>query len=260
MTTRGRRLRYSGVALALAMSGVLVGCSESPPERAGTVNESSATDADTDGSSTSAAEAEEVELDAVGRELTTDEAKAALPQVSSLPTGWSVDADNSLNDDSDEDSKATIEPAKCQALQDGMAEYREKQGEPSAQASRTYTGGGLGPFMGVEISSFADEIPDDMLKKSLDALSACPEFTSTEDGQSTTFKTSSLSFPNLGDESVAFRMNAESDGMPIEMTFVYIRAGHNGIAVSHAAVGAASGAAEDVEKLARATVANLERD
>lgn len=199
----------------------------------------------------------EVELDAVGRKLTTEEAQAALPAVSVLPTGWSVDPENSLNDESEDDSKATIEPAECQAIMDDLGD--EQDDKPTAKASRTYTAGMLGPFMGVEISSFADEVPDDSFKKVLDALSSCPEISSTEDGETTTFKISSLSFPNLGEESAALRMAATADGTPVGLDMVVVRAGHNIVTLSHASVGGATDSGSALEKVARATVTNLEK-
>jgi hypothetical protein len=255
MTQFNGRLRVSTFVAALAVVGTLAGCSDAPPERAGTVNESASPVEPS--AASSEASSEEVELDAVGRQLTDEQAKAALPAVSTLPTGWSVDPENTLNDESDdEDSKATIEPAECQAIMDGLSD--QQKDEPTGKASRTYMAGMLGPFMGVEISSFADEVPDDVFTKTLDALTACPEFTSTEDGVDTTFKTSSLSFPNLGEESAAIRMAATADGMPVGLDMVFIRAGHTIVTVSTATVGAGS-AGEAMEKVARATVTNLEK-
>lgn len=255
MTQFNRRFRNSTFVATLAVVGTLAGCSDAPPERAGTVNESSSAADPAAGSKDKASQ--EVELDAVGRQLTDKQAEAALPAVSALPTGWSVDPENTLNDESDEDSEATIEPAKCQDIMDGLD---EQQGdEPTGKASRTYTAGMMGPFMGVEINSYAEEVPDDAFKKTLDALTACPEFTSTEDGVTMTFKASSLSFPNLGEESAAIRMAATSDGMPVSLDLVVIRAGHTIVTVSTATVGSGSVTAETMEKVARKTVANLEK-
>ncbi|MGN7246804.1 hypothetical protein ACTHQ1_03625 [Janibacter anophelis] len=239
--------------MAAAVVGLVAGCGESPPERAGTVNESSAASQESDSQE---AETEDVKLDAVGRRLTTAEAESALPQVSSLPTGWSVDPENSLNDDSDDDSKATIEPEKCQDI---IGDVDDKNDEPTGEASRTYSAGMLGPFMSVEISSFAKEVPDDSFSKVLDALSKCPEYTSTEDGEATTFKTSSLSFPNLDEETAAFRMSATTAEMPVGVDMVAVRAGHNVLTISYTTIGAGGGSGDALEKLARATVANLEK-
>lgn len=243
--------------MAIAASVTLAGCgSDSPPDRAGTVEESSA---DTEQSaSEKSSETEEVELDTVGQELTNEEAKAALPPVSALPTGWSVDPENTLNDDSESDAEpeGTIEPAECQTIMDDLSEEQDQ--EPTAEASQTYTAGMLGPFLGVEIDSFADKVPEDSFKKILDALSTCPEITSTEDGSTTTFTISSLSFPNLGEESAAIRMSGTADEMAIGIDMVVIRAGHNLVTLSQATVGGATGSSDALEKVARTTVTNME--
>lgn len=252
-----RRTRLHTCAVALIASVALAGCGDSPPDRAGTVGESSA---DTgEGAAEDRSETEDVELDTVGQELTNKEAKAALPPVSALPTGWSVDPENSLTDDSESDAEpeGTIKPAKCQAIMDDLSDEQDE--EPTAKASQTYTAGMLGPFLGVEISSFADEVPEDSFKKVLDALSTCSEITSTEDGTTTTFKISSLSFPNLGEESAAIRMAGTAEGMPVGLDMVVIRAGHNIVTLSQASVGGATGS-DTLEKAARATVTNMESD
>lgn len=250
-----RRTRFHGSAVALVAALTLAGCSDSPPDRAGTVGESSA---DTGESAPEESpETEEVELDSVGRELTNEEAKAALPPASALPTGWSVDPESTLTDGSESDAEpeGTIEPAKCQAIMDDLSEEQDQ--EPTGEASTTYTAGMLGPFLGVEINSFADEVPEDSFKKVLDALSTCSEITSTEDGTTTTFKISSLSFPNLGEESAAIRMAGESEGMAVGLDMVVIRAGHNIVTLSQASVGGAADS-DALEKAARATVTNME--
>lgn len=262
MTTsihRGRRhIIVWGAAVALALSA----CgSDDPPERAGTIEENTSADSSSDASAEPAEDesssAPEVELDTVGRELTNEQAKAALPAVAALPTGWSVDPENTLNDDSESDAESneTIEPAKCQAIMDDLAEEQDQ--EPTGEASQTYTAGMLGPFLGVEINSFADEVPEDSFTKFLDALSTCPEITSTEDGTATTFKISTLSFPNLGEESAAIRMTGESEGMTVGLDMVAIRAGHNIVTLSQASVGGVAGS-DALEKAARATITNME--
>ncbi|WP_338751551.1 hypothetical protein [Janibacter alittae] len=111
----------------------------------------------------------------------------------------------------------------------------------------------------MEISSFADEVPEDSFEKALDALSTCSEITSTEDGTTTTFKISSLSFPNLGEESAAIRMAGTADEMTVGLDMVIIRAGHNLVTLSQATIGGAADS-DALEKAARATVTNMESD
>lgn len=250
MQTSVRRIRGQHFGMGLVAAIALAGCGgEDPPERAGTVEESSGGTSGTTASS-------DVELHAVGRTLDDDEAEAALPDVSSLPTGWSVDTDTS--DDSDDESEGKVKPAECEAILEDVSDGWNE--EPTGEAEQAYAAGGMGPFMEVGISSFDKEYPEDAFGELLEAFEDCPEFTSVEDGDSTTFKVSSLSFPNLGEETAAVRMAAESDGIPIGVDLVVIRAGHTVISLAHSSIGGDSGSATVLEKTASEVVQNLEKD
>ena len=252
-----RHIVVWGTAAALALSA----CGgDDPPERAGTVEESS----NADSSSESSAEpvedetssAAEVELDSVGRVLTEKEAEAALPAVSSLPTGWSVDDSDDGADDADElPDDDDVEPAECRAILEDMDEQGDA--EPVAEADRTYMAGMLGPFMAASISSFEEEIPEDIFGEVLKAFETCNEFTTTEDGVTTDFTVSPLSFPNYGEESAAVRMAAESQGVALTLDLVMVRAGHNALSFMHTSIGGGD-SAEDLETLATETISALE--
>lgn len=253
---RRKRLIVWGAAAALALSG----CgSDDPPERAGTVEESTSAD-----SSTSEAADQEtpskpdVDLDGIGRVLTDEEAEAALPAVSSLPTGWSVDdSDDGAEDDADDlPDDDEIEPAECKAIMEDMEDAWDE--DPVGEADRDYMAGMLGPFMNVEINSFEEEVPEEAFGEVLTALETCKEFTSTEDGVATTFTVSPLSFPNYGEESAAVRLSAESEGTAIALDLVMVRAGHNALNFIHMSLGGAADSAEALEQLAAETIAALE--
>lgn len=104
-----------------------------------------------------------------------------------------------------------VTPARCQVIFDGSEDLDDAE-DPVAEASVTYTAGMLGPFVGVKVLSFTNEIAEDRFDRVLDALSECPKFT-IDDGQTVTpFRVSALSFPNYGQESAALRMSASSEG------------------------------------------------
>ena len=91
-----------------------------------------------------------------------------------MPSGWSVDPENTLGDEEDDsaDEDDTTTPAKCQELFDALDATNED--EPVGAASVTFTQGGFGPFLSVEISSFEDDVDDASLGRALDALGQCP--------------------------------------------------------------------------------------
>jgi hypothetical protein len=123
-----------------------------------------------------------------------------------MPTGWSVDPDNTLGDDGT-NSDEVIRPARCDDLFNGLGDLTE---DPTATSDVTFTAGALGPFLGVEVSSMPKEVPDDALSEVLKVLDSCPTFKLDDGNEVSTLTASPLSFPNLGDESVAVRFNVTS--------------------------------------------------
>lgn len=246
------RTRLVAVIAAFAIAGLTAGCGEDPPSRAGTV-ETEGTD-DTTPAPASEESEEPVADDAAGRQLTVKQARAALPTVATLPSGWSADPENVLfGDDEDNDSDDTTTPAHCAEIFDAI-ESDEK--DPTAKASANFTSGGFGPWFGVEISSFDDEVDDEMFEKVLDALGKCPEFTVDSHDGPATYKVSPLSIANVGEETAAFRLNVESGGMSMLMDFAIVRNGHNTITGATAGLGSGMPATE-MEKQLRLTMKRL---
>lgn len=241
----------------------LAGCGEDVPERAGTLDEPSA-NASTETSVASgdddAPESEDSgeqtghDFGRAGRQLTKVEAKEALPGVQVLPAGWSVDPESTLTGPDEDDAEDKITPARCKAVFDGLDDITDEN--PAAESGVTFTAGMLGPFLGVEITSQTEPIPGERLSAMLKALSKCPTF-SVDDGTSVAkFQASALSFPNLGEESAALRLQASSDGMTFGLDMVAIRVGHNFVSVSQMNVGGA-GSVKPLQKAARATMTSL---
>jgi hypothetical protein len=84
-----------------------------------------------------------------------------------------------------------------------------------------------------------------------------PKFTSTtKDGSSATFQASGLSFPNVGDRTLAVRLKAKTDGIDIVVDVIYIAKGNNGIALLVTGLQPLGGAT--LESLARKAVAHLD--
>jgi hypothetical protein len=226
----------------------LTGCAENVPTRAGTIDDPSSTVDGEDSAGDERGDAEQAaDLSRAGRKLSQKEAKKALPGVGLLPAGWSVDPENTLTGEDEDDSEDdTFRPERCAVVFNGLEDLEPD--EAAADAGVTFTAGMLGPWLGVEISSFDDVVPQEQFTRVLQALGECPKF-SVDDGESVArFQASALSFPNFGEESAALRLTGKAE--------VMIRTGHNVVSVSQMSLGGAAGI-KPLQKAARATMANL---
>ncbi len=179
--------------------------------------------------------------------LTAAQAKRALLTLDDMPTGWTQE-----KPDSDDDDDETVTPKRCQALLDAI----DKQGDPVTEAEAAFSAGDFGPNLDQSVGSWSTSQLS-VLKKMADAFRQCPKFTSTsKDGTSATFQASGLSFPNLGDRTLALRLKTKSDGLTVVLDVVYIVKGNNGIALMTSGLQPLDGAT--LEKLARKAVTRLD--
>lgn len=153
--------------------------------------------------------------------LSAAQAKRALLTLADMPPGWT--REKPKPDDGDDDP---VTPKRCAAVFD-----RIDQRKPLAEAKISFTAGDLGPSLEHTVTGWpSSQVP--VLKQIARALKQCPKFTSrSKDGSSITIQASALSFPNLGDRTLAFRMKARSRGITIVLDAVYIAKGNNGIAL-----------------------------
>jgi hypothetical protein len=192
--------------LTMVLVVALAGCGADRPERADTVRGPTPTFQ------------EDVE-EAVA--LTQRQLESALLTVEDMPTGWSVDTSE------DSDSEDVVEPAECGAL----FETLDKAPDPVAKAEAAFTAGGLGPFLEHGVTSF-EESTADQLDLVVDTLNQCPEFSSTDaEGVTTEFTTAPLSFPNLGDRTLALRFQGSTGGIDVVVDALFIAIGSNGISI-----------------------------
>jgi len=193
--------------------------------------------------------------DRTGRKLTKAEAVAALPSVKSLPAGWAVDPDHTVTSDNEADLATKFSPASCQTVFDGMDANQSKQAK-AAEADADFTRSELGPFVGVTVASFVEKVPERLLGDFVAALDKCPSFTITDPDGTSKVTASVLSFPTLGQETAAVRMQIDNSDLSVGYDVVVIRDGHNLVMVGQLALGGAADP-EMVEEVARATVAKL---
>jgi hypothetical protein len=165
------------------------------------------------------------EINGGGEEaLTEAQLKAALLTVADLPTGYTAAADDDEDEDED-DSKTTGEDAECS---ERFAALDASEDQAVATADADFEGG-FGVILEQDLSSFDDE---DALKDSVDnvvdVLSDCPSFTDTDDeGVTTEFTIGQLSFPKLGDDTVALAVTGKSQDFDIRANLVVVRLGRN---------------------------------
>jgi hypothetical protein len=227
----------------LTIAAVVVlaaGCGgDDPPERADTV----------EGASPSATEGDEAPEpeDGAGEALNAEQAEAALLTVEDLPTGWSVDASEVT------DSEDTTDPPECAALFESLSEAAD----PLVEAEANFRAGGVGPFLLHSVTSHEFDLTDH-LGKMADALDQCPEFSMTDaEGVPTTeINTAPLSFPNLGERTLAVRIQGSTPDLDVAFDVVWIAIGQNGITLIAGGVLPMQGS--ELEDLATRAVQKLE--
>lgn len=226
--------RPLALTLALSVALALAGCGEDPPERADTIaaEQPAATSAPPEKPAGN------------GETLSKKEAKAALLTVEDLPSGWSKAAQPD-----DGDSKAKTEPARCAAILEAL----DKAADPVAKAEAQFEQGLQ--LLEHSVTSFEDDA-EGLVKKATDAFSRCSSFTSTEpDGTRLEVKMSALSFPNLGDRTLAVRMTGSGGQIDIVLDIIMIAIGHNGVGIIAGGLTPVPGA--DLEAIARKAVTKL---
>lgn len=222
--------RFAHALLAVAVAASVAGCSlleDDPPARADTVA----------GDETPAADA------GSGDTLTAEQAKAALLTIEDLPTGWS--ADESADEDEPE---PTTKPARCAAVFAGLDEQ-----EPKAEAKAAFTSGGS--IIEHTVRSWDGDAAD-LVKQTTAAFSKCKKFTSIDaDGSEATFRMSKLSFPNVGDRTLAMRANSSLDGVDVVLDLIFVGEGKTTFLLT--AGGLAPLPGDDLEAIATKAVEKL---
>ena len=228
---------------ALVCLGALSACG-SAPERAVTV-----------GTASPAAPAAETKEAApkpkgAGDELNAKQVKAALLTVGDMPTGWAA-----AESEPDEEDNSTVEPASCQKLFDQMDSAKQDVKAKHKAKTSFEQGGLLGIQFEEEIASFADDGQGDKVQVVAQALTKCPELTIVNGSERTPMTMTGLSFPNLGDQTLAFRATAKAEGIDVVLDVVFVAVGHN--IVSFTAAGLQPMSGTDLEKVARAGMSKV---
>lgn len=190
-----------------------------------------------------------------GKQLTQAQIDKALLTVDDMPSGWAVSEQEEEEEEADEDE--VIEPEKCAEVLDAFEASTDE--EPAAEGDIDFSNGGpFGMQLTHTIESHEEPLAGDQLVKVADALEACPEFTFTDaEGTVTKVKASAMSFPNLGDETLALSFDMEVDEFEITMSVVTVAIGHNTVSVLGGGFTGVPG--KQMETISRKAVDKLEK-
>lgn len=197
--------------LGLALALLVTGCGgDDSDDRATTV---------TPQQSASAPAAEQPDEDAPEGTLSRAQLQEALLTVPDLPTGYKQGTASR-----DDDTPTQSDNPECAARFD---ELDSAEDEAVATAEASFEGPGLGTLLEQSLASFTDQDrQSEQLATITELLSDCPSFTMTDaDGAESTVNISPLSFPKLGDETLAVGFAIETPELTLTLNFVTIRVG-----------------------------------
>ncbi len=227
---------------ALVLLGAVAACG-SAPERAVTV-----------GNASPAAPAAETTAapkpKGAGDELSAKQVKAALLAVGDMPTGWAA-----AESEPDEEDNSAVEPASCQKLFDQMDSTKQGVKAKHKGKASFEQGGMLGVQFEEEVASFPDDGQGDKVQDVAQALTKCPKLVIVDGADRTPMTMTGLSFPNLGDQTLAFRATAKTEGIEVVLDVVFVAVGHNIVSFTAAGLQPMSGA--DLETVARAGMSKV---
>ena len=171
-----------------------------------------------------------------GALLTPEQAQGALPVVTDLPTGWADDPENTATGDDSEEDEISPAEMRHRLRQPRLAEPRCARKSGEVVHTREF-----GPFLGVEVLSWKprDQPGEDDIQAVLDTLAQCPMFTTTDaEGTTSSVTATGLSFPQMGDATMALRLNIENDIVAAMADLVFVVVDKNGVAVTGFGIGA----------------------
>lgn len=165
--------------------------------------------------------------------LGADALKTHLLTVEDLPTGFSVD-----EDDTDANGTISSTDPHCRALVDLM----NSDGKPPgaiASADTSFTKSELGPNIATGLASFPTaQAAQSLLDTVSKAMQGCSRLTETDkDGTSYDFAVAPLKSPTVGDASSATRMSADIGGYPAQVDIVLARVGSTLLYVANTGLG-----------------------
>ncbi len=165
-----------------------------------------------------------VNLVRAGRALSKSETKAMLPTGASAPSGYAASPKNQLKPTRRQPDEV-VTPARCGPVFDDLdTDYDSSPAKSFAtyvNSDKTYLGVGVASRLGRLVG----------LSSPQQGVVSCRRFT-VKVGQDTIRVTAKpLSFPEMGEDSVAINMTLDSGGRRASYAHVRVQAGHNTVVV-----------------------------
>jgi len=179
--------------------------------------------------------------------LTKAQAKKSLLELSDMPTGFSQDRSGQKGS---EVTYKSGDPA-CKDFVDGVYGGRDAK----VDVRRLFMEDVLGPVVHSSIAVREESDAKARMDKVAASLNACERFIDGEDNSK--MKVSPVSFPKLGEQSVAYRLAGSSPDFDYTLTLVSVRLGGNTVHVGDGGLSGGVGA-KKFERLARTAVARAE--
>lgn len=168
--------------------------------------------------------------------LTQEDLEKALMILDELPAGWAIDPEDE-EDDSNEETARFL-----------CTDYEKKS---IAKASASFQQGQIGPFLAHSVVTYPPGEATNQFEFMLAAVEQCANFTDTQTGESMEWTVTPISFPKLGDQSMAVRASSEFILGLIEVDSVYIRIGDTMISIQYMVAGLRSIDSTQTEQFAR---------
>ncbi len=185
--------------------------------------------------------------------LSETQIKKALLTIDDLPSGFSKDPDLALDEEGSADD-VTQGTKQCRDLLSALND--ENRGKPFGEGQVGFKEGDAGPFIEEQVTSFEGSTIKKSMATLREAFASCKEFqTKDSEGVVTEFTVAPMTFPDLGDDSIAVQLGAIESSVDFEiaMSLVVVRVDQNVVLLGNYGLGSGLGGGK-FESIARTAV------
>lgn len=224
--TAGLARSVAVVAMTVAL---VAGCSAAPGAGEDTPTTAAGSGTESSGSP------EAADPTGSGRPLDADALEQALPSPDDLGEDWADDPQGVIGEVETE----AISPDSCAPLlfkgPDGTSMLEDHRARVQANYALEDSAVGDGSFMGIWAYSSGEALPSSTFDKAGTLVGSCAsmEVTQTDTGSVSSYATTQLAFPNLGDKTLALRLKITQTLRTVTMDFVVIKVGHTTLFVAN---------------------------